>query len=533
MANENQNLTNPDNLVDIRLLDYFEGKIGDKYATKAALQTKSNINHNHDSIYVKKAGDTMTGDLTHEGNVFLITTNNRKFGFKKTLIDQETGIAGNVDVGWDWENRDGSGAFFRNNDATGNATIDGQTHPNEGMFGMFARSRDQVAQLQGFADGMLAWNGSEVITKSRGNVLYAEHGEVTAERTRAMTKEAQLQGQIIRPVNMDTLTPSSTFTANQCVAINGVFYRAIRNTASFPVTLVVDGTTGKFVYNESASGHKAYVIGNPTLNEDWEVWSDSSIDFWREYFDDRLDAEADDRADDIEEVKGLIDDEADARKADVEALREAIGYSAEFVDLGLPSGTLWAKCNIGADAETGYGNYYMYGKGSTQYNSSDSAYTGTENPLAAEADTATQVLGAPWHMPTKAQFEELIANTTYTWEENFKGSGISGAKYTSRTDNTKYVFFPAAGDIDGSAENVGEFGQYWSSTPHSNIISYNLEVAEGYNYVTSAHRSYGYSVRPVCDSAPLVKMSSKADKKDVYTKAEVDALIQDVLSRIS
>jgi len=59
-----------------------------------------------------------------------------------------------------------------------------------------------------------------------------------------------------------------------------------------------------------------------------------------------------------------------------------------FVDLGLPSGTKWATMNVGAESETDYGNYYMYGKGATQYNSSDTAYAGIEDPLDLSVDTA-------------------------------------------------------------------------------------------------------------------------------------------------
>ena len=63
------------------------------------------------------------------------------------------------------------------------------------------------------------------------------------------------------------------------------------------------------------------------------------------------------------------------------------------VDLGLPSGTLWATMNVGATSETDYGNYYMYGMGSKTYDSTDTPYAGTEDPLAASADTAAQVWG--------------------------------------------------------------------------------------------------------------------------------------------
>lgn len=200
--------------------------------------------------------------------------------------------------------------------------------------------------------------------------------------------------------------------------------------------------------------------------------------------------------------------------------REVIGYDASvFVDLGLPSGTLWAKCNVGAATETDYGNYYMYGKGSRQYNSSDSKYTGTENPLASGVDTATQVVGALWHMPTKTQFDELIANTTYTWETNFNGSGVKGSKFTAANGN--YVFFPAAGDIrEGRTENVNVQGRYWSSTPSEpSGGAYAILMYSGGTVTSNAYyRYFGYSVRGVCEQTPL---------KNIYTKTEVDAIIAD------
>ena len=114
----------------------------------------------------------------------------------------------------------------------------------------------------------------------------------------------------------------------------------------------------------------------------------------------------------------------------------------EYVDLGLPSGTLWAKYNIGATSETEYGNYYQYGKGADTYQvtSGQSDYSGTENPLAASADTAAQVWGGKWRMPTQAQLEELTANTTYEWTTI---NDVHGAKFTAANGN--YVFIPCAG----------------------------------------------------------------------------------------
>lgn len=103
----------------------------------------------------------------------------------------------------------------------------------------------------------------------------------------------------------------------------------------------------------------------------------------------------------------------------------------EYVDLGLPSGTLWATMNVGANSVTDYGNYYMYGMGSKIYDSTDTLYSGTEDPLDLSKDTARVVWGGGWHMPTKTQMQELTANTTCEWVTDYNGSGINGDLFTA------------------------------------------------------------------------------------------------------
>ena len=78
------------------------------------------------------------------------------------------------------------------------------------------------------------------------------------------------------PINMDNLSTSSTFVKGNVVAINGIFYRALRNTSNFPITLMTQG--GNFLYNE-VNGHRAYIVADYTLNSDWTVWTDASIDY--------------------------------------------------------------------------------------------------------------------------------------------------------------------------------------------------------------------------------------------------------------
>ena len=168
----------------------------------------------------------------------------------------------------------------------------------------------------------------------------------------------------------------------------------------------------------------------------------------------------------------------------------------EYVDLGLPSGTLWATMNVGASSETDYGNYYMYGMGSKTYDSTDRPYEGTEDPLALSADTAAQVWGGDWHMPTREQMQELTANTTYQWVTNYKDSGINGGTFTAT--NGAVLFIPAAGYWDdGSQSDVGDYGDCWVSSPNGSDDAYVLLFGNGYKGVGYDSREYGFSVRGV------------------------------------
>ena len=175
----------------------------------------------------------------------------------------------------------------------------------------------------------------------------------------------------------------------------------------------------------------------------------------------------------------------------------------QYVDLGLPSGTKWATMNVGASSETDYGNYYQYGKGAAQYatTSSDSIYRGTDDPLAASADTAVQVWGGQWHMPTRAQIEELIANTTYKWETNYKGSTINGGTFTA---NNAVLFLPAAGYWNGGERYSVGGGYYWGSSPYGSGNAYYLSISDFGNGVTYSLRKGGYPVRPVIDGEKQV-----------------------------
>ena len=203
-----------------------------------------------------------------------------------------------------------------------------------------------------------------------------------------------------------------------------------------------------------------------------------------------------------------------------EAKKELIDYDI-FIDLELPSGTLWAKYNIGADKDIDYGNYYRYGC-VNKYNNSQTNYSGTENPLHASKDAATQTWGTPWHIPTRIQFIELIENTTYEWTTI---NGVNGGKFTAQNGN--YIFFPASGNqINGNQSQVGITGDYLSSTPGNNDNIYCINIYNSNCNVYETSRDLGCSVRAVCETYPN-KLSRKVDKvsgKDLstndYTNAE-------------
>lgn len=88
------------------------------------------------------------------------------------------------------------------------------------------------------------------------------------------------------PLNMEQLTPSSTFVKNNVLGINGILYRAKQNTSEFPVSVVTD--KGRFVYDTDKYGNKAYVVSDYTLSQAWEKWSDAGINYSLSVIDSRL-----------------------------------------------------------------------------------------------------------------------------------------------------------------------------------------------------------------------------------------------------
>ena len=146
----------------------------------------------------------------------------------------------------------------------------------------------------------------------------------------------------------------------------------------------------------------------------------------------------------------------------IEKLKAAAGIedSVEYVDLGLPSGNLWAKCNLGASSPEQYGDYYAWGEtkpkqeytypnhkwykegapslGFTKYNNEDGKLT-----LEDEDDAVIQNLGKGWRTPSLADFRELT-NQKYTTIEKTTLNGVAGYQIKSKK-NGKSIFIPFAG----------------------------------------------------------------------------------------
>ena len=154
------------------------------------------------------------------------------------------------------------------------------------------------------------------------------------------------------------------------------------------------------------------------------------------------------------------------------------GY--EYVDLGLPSGTMWSVCNLGGEEETDYGIYFQWGdtelKDHEKYTESDNKFINIYNlvekynlndgleELEPEDDAAHVNMGGKWRIPTPEQFNELKKYTTNEWRHDYNGSGVNGRLYTSK-QNGNTIFFPANGicNKDTKYAQRNDLCVYWTN----------------------------------------------------------------------
>jgi len=184
----------------------------------------------------------------------------------------------------------------------------------------------------------------------------------------------------------------------------------------------------------------------------------------------------------------------------IEHLNIIVRTGHDFVDLGLPSGTLWATCNVGATNPEDFGDYFAWGETTTKTTYNSSTYTYSDNPttLPSSADAATANWGSGWRMPTYDELNELRTNCTVTWTTQ---SGVNGRLFTGPNGNS--IFLPAAGYRLGSElDGAGSRGYYWSSSLITDSTNYarRLYFASDDYYMGNYGRCYGFTVRPVCVS---------------------------------
>ena len=197
----------------------------------------------------------------------------------------------------------------------------------------------------------------------------------------------------------------------------------------------------------------------------------------------------------------------------------------EFVDLGLPSGLLWASHNVGAETPEGYGDFFAWGETSPKDDYNWSTYTycnGTKNTLTKycqtssygyngftdnlfalqpEDDAATALWGNGWRIPTENEWWELIGNTTQTWTTR---NGVEGYLFTASNGNK--LFLPAAGwQYSNTIHDRCINCCYWTSSlsNNSSIPPYYAQSFHPYTlygslyHINDEERSHGLSVRAV------------------------------------
>ena len=194
----------------------------------------------------------------------------------------------------------------------------------------------------------------------------------------------------------------------------------------------------------------------------------------------------------------------------------------EYVDLGLPSGTKWATCNVGADKETDYGFYFAFGEtkgyscitdakafnwGDYKFsvngsNDKFSKYNNTDGKKVLDLcdDAAYIHMGGKWHMPTDEQIRELKFNTISDWVTNYNGSGVNGILFTSKSDTSKKLFLPASGCLSNFvSESAGKVCYYWSSSIYNNNDCYGFifNISSALIFVALSNRNEGNTVRGV------------------------------------
>ena len=202
-------------------------------------------------------------------------------------------------------------------------------------------------------------------------------------------------------------------------------------------------------------------------------------------------------------------------------------HHPHLIDLGLPSGTKWACCNVGATTPEGYGGYYAWGETEEKDYYDWSTYIHCDGSVETCHDLGTDIAGTQydvahvkwggsWVMPSHDQQVELLDNCSSEWTTV---NGVKGRIFTG--SNGGSVFLPAAGiHRSDNLTNVSSHGCYWSSTLFWVSKYYAHEFRFVSDTVICNHGSYRYvgqSVRPVVVPVPPVPHLTLSES-EVYLK---------------
>lgn len=176
----------------------------------------------------------------------------------------------------------------------------------------------------------------------------------------------------------------------------------------------------------------------------------------------------------------------------------------EAIDLGLPSGTKWASCNVGATKPEEFGGYFAWGETEEKdyYDwdnyihcdgSQETCHDLGNDISGTEYDVAHVKWGGNWCIPSRDEFLELRDNCTSQW---ITLNGVKGRKFTSKI-NGNSIFLPAAGVCEyGIIYYSVSFGHYWLSTKYS-LQAYQYYFNSGLVSYGNIDRHHGHSIRPV------------------------------------
>ncbi len=222
-------------------------------------------------------------------------------------------------------------------------------------------------------------------------------------------------------------------------------------------------------------------------------------------------------------LEGYVTNSVESRYGKEEILSTQQQQTCDWVDLGLPSGILWASCNVGANSPEGYGNYYAWAeitpkdeyiwgtylyscnetvigfklltKYCNRYSIGCNGFLDTLTILEPSDDVAAAYWGGESRMPTKEELQELDSICTSFWTTL---NGVNGRCFTGPNGNT--LFLPAAGyRLGNKLNNAGELGYYWSRS----LFAANPDLAwycffDSYDYHMGCFdRCFGRTIRAV------------------------------------